>query len=191
MQKHKFRSVAAIAAIGAIVACGPTAGSTPVVPTSATVTSGASKVSTVAAGPTGAAVASTVSAGASTVGTAAAGTTGSTAVGTAVAAAPVRILGAQLNPSDPTLTLQNTGGQPVDMTGWKLRVGSSTVNMPANSKVGPNETVTIHVAPGTSTAKDVYLGAEAMTLATALRPGARVAIENQSGSTVTEFALPA
>jgi hypothetical protein len=186
-----FRGIAAVVAIGALVACSPAAGSTPVVPSSATVTSGASKVSTVAAGPTGQAAASTVTAGASTAATAAAGPAGAAAVGTATTAAPVRIVGAQLNPSGPTLTLQNTGGQPVDMTGWKLRVGTTAVALPANSRVGANETVTIHVASGTSTGKDVYLGAEAASLATALRPGARVAIENQAGSTVTEFALPA
>jgi hypothetical protein len=100
-------------------------------------------------------------------------------------------MGAQLSPSDPTLTLQNTSATQVDMTGWKLKVGASTVSLPSNAKVGPNETVTIHVSQGSSSGKDVYLGSEASTLVTALRPGAKVMIENQTGATVTEFALPA
>lgn len=100
-------------------------------------------------------------------------------------------MGASLSPTDPTLTIQNTSGQAVDMTGWKLQVGSSTVPMPSAAKVAPNDTVTIHVNNGTTSGKDVYLGSDAATIAGALKPGAKVAIVNQSGSTVSEFALPA
>src|SRR6266542_59420 len=97
---------------------------------------------------------------------------GASVANTATAAAPIRIMGAQLSPTDPTLTIQNVSGQSVDMTGWKLGVGGTMVAIPSNAKVNANDSVTIHVAQGTSSGKDVYLGNEGMTLATALRPGA-------------------
>ena len=38
---------------------------------------------------------------------------------------------------------------------------------------------------------DIFLGAEGTQRASALRPGARVMLQNPQGQTVTEFALPA
>ena len=105
--------------------------------------------------------------------------------------APVRVTGFQLNPLDPTLTLQNTSTGVISMAGWKLRVGTTTVTLPLNASVAPNQNITLHLGNGTSSANDVYLGPDGLTLVTALRPGARVAVENAQGTAVTEFALPA
>ncbi|HZQ97485.1 MAG TPA: lamin tail domain-containing protein [Chloroflexota bacterium] len=101
------------------------------------------------------------------------------------------MLNANVSPTDSTLTLQNTSNQAVDMAGWTLRVGSASVALPSNAKIGPNDSMTIHTGSGSSSGKDLYLGSDAATIASAFRPGTTVAIVNQQGSTVTQFALPA
>ena len=112
------------------------------------------------------------------------------AVGTAVAASPVRIVGAQLNPVDTTLSVQNAGSAEVDMSGWRLRVGSTTATLPANTRVAPGGTITLHTGSGTSTGSDVYLGQDAMALLSGLQPGASVSLVDGQGQVISEFVLP-
>ena len=114
----------------------------------------------------------------------------SPAAGTATAASPVRITGAQISPTDTTITLQNTSASAVDLAGWRLRVGSATATIPANSRVGPNDTATIHTASGTNAGRDIYLGQEAAGLISGLQPGASVALVNGQGVVAAEFTLP-
>jgi hypothetical protein len=111
-------------------------------------------------------------------------------VATLVAASPVRITAAQITPSDATVGVQNAGTAAVDMTGWKLRVGTATVTLPGNSRVAPGEAVTIHTASGTSAEKDLYLGSESAALMTGLQPGATVSLLDAQGAAVSEFVLP-
>ena len=115
---------------------------------------------------------------------------GAPAAGTATAASPVRITAAQIGPTDSTITVQNTSGSAVDMSGWRLRVGSATATLPANSRVAANDTATIHTASGTSSGKDIYLGQDATALLAGLQPGATVALLNAQGTSVAEFTLP-
>jgi hypothetical protein len=90
-----------------------------------------------------------------------------------------------------SISLQNPTPLAIDMSGWKLRIGSQTVSLPSNARVGPSETVTIHFGEGTSQGNDIFLGSQSQQMTTALRPGARVMLENPQGQTVTDFALPA
>jgi hypothetical protein len=107
-----------------------------------------------------------------------------------------------------SIDLQNPTPVTVDLSGWKLRINDQTVTLPQNARMGPMETVTIHftappatpaagtsgtTAVGTPTTmgNDIFLGTEGAQLASALRPGARVMLQNPQGQTVTEFALPA
>jgi len=76
------------------------------------------------------------------------------------------------------------------MSGWRLRVGTATATMPANTRVAPGQTITIHTASGTSGGQDVYLGAEAAALLSGLQPGASVQLVDAQGTVVSEFALP-
>jgi competence protein ComEC len=142
-------------------------------PAAATVVAAASPVATALASP-----AATAAAGASP------------AAGTAVAASPVRITAAQLSPTDSTITLQNTSATAADLAGWRLRVGTASAALPSGTRVGPNETLTIHTASGTNTARDIYLGPESAALLAGLRPGATVALLNAQGASVAEFTLP-
>jgi hypothetical protein len=96
----------------------------------------------------------------------------------------------------------------IDLSGWKLRIGGQTVTLPSNARIGPNATVTIHFmsppttptagttsttvnATPTTSGNDIYLGDQGAQLVTALRPGAKVTLENPQGQQMAEFALPA
>lgn len=87
--------------------------------------------------------------------------------------------------------LQNPTPMALDLTGWKLRIGTTSVSFPSNSRIGPNETAVIHLGPGTSSGNDIYLGQEGQALASALKPGARITLEGPNGQMIAEFALPA
>jgi hypothetical protein len=90
-----------------------------------------------------------------------------------------------------SISLQNPTPLSIDLSGWKLRIGTQTVSLPSNARVGPNEVVTIHFGDGTSKDNDIFLGPQAGSVTSALRPGAKVMLETPQGQTVTEFALPA
>jgi hypothetical protein len=112
------------------------------------------------------------------------------AASTAVAGAPVRITEASLSASDPRITIQNTTNQPVDLSGWTLRVGETSARLPANTQAPAGQALVLHVQSGASSGRDVYLGQPAPDLMQALRPGARVALEDPSGSTITAVTVP-
>jgi hypothetical protein len=112
------------------------------------------------------------------------------AVSTAVAGAPVRITEASLSASDPRITIQNTSNQPVDLSGWTLRVGDAAVRLPTNTQAPAGQALVLHATAGTSSGRDVYLGQPTPDLMQALRPGARVALEDSSGSTITAMTVP-
>ena len=110
--------------------------------------------------------------------------------GTAVAAAPVRITNVQVQPTDTTITLQNTGSTAVDLGGWRLQVGTNTATLPPNTRVVPGGTITVHTAGGTNTGNDVYLGQPAAALITGLQTSSRIALVDDRGTVVNEFSLP-
>ena len=112
------------------------------------------------------------------------------AVSTAVASAPVRITDASISANDPRITVQNTSNQAVDLTGWTLRIGDAAVRLPANTQAPAGQALVLHATAGTSSGPDVYLGQPTPDVAQALRPGARVALVDPSGSTVTALTVP-
>ena len=174
--------LAAAAGLTALAACAPGAA-----PASPTVQAAATQVAT-AAKPAVSPAATAAAAAASPAATAAAAA--SPAAATVTAASPVKIAGAQLGPADTTISLQNASGAAVDLSGWKLRVGSATAALPGNARVAAGETATIHTASGTSSGRDIYLGQEATALMSGLAPGANIALLDASGNVVSEFALP-
>lgn len=206
--------LAAASAVLALGACAP--GAAPTAPTAqavatqvvgaaspaaATVVAAASPVATAVAGASPAAA--TAVAGASpavaTVTAAAPGVvaTAVAAVSPSPGASPgasgstdIRLTGVQPSATDTTFSLQNSGSTAVDVSGWRLRVGSNTAMLPANTRLGPGETLTIHTATGTSSGRDVYLGASAATLMSGLQPGASVALLDAQDRVVSEITLP-
>jgi hypothetical protein len=91
----------------------------------------------------------------------------------------------------PAASPRNTSSSAVSLSGWRLQVGTASVTLPSSASVGPGQTATIHLAAGTNTATDIYLGDEARTLLSGLQPGARVALVNPQGQAVSEFSIPA
>jgi len=109
---------------------------------------------------------------------------------TVSAAAPVRVTDARLTSNDANVVLQNTGNQPVNLSGWSLLVGTARVQLPAGVDMQPAKTVTVHTTAGTNTDSDVYLGQEAQTLASQLHPGVTIALTNPAGGTISSFVVP-
>lgn len=105
------------------------------------------------------------------------------------ASAPIHITAVQSSQSDSTIALQNTSPSVVDMSGWKLEVGSANVALPSGMSVSPGATVTLHTGTGTSTPTDVYLGSSAETISSNLKPGAQVVLQSPSGP-MTAFTVP-
>lgn len=176
------------APVGPTVGAAATAVATAAKPAASTAVAAVSPVATQVAAAASPVVATAVAAASPAATQAAAAA--SPVAATAIAASPVRITGAQFNLADTTVIVQNTGGSAIDLAGWRLRVGSATAALPSGARVAPNESVTIHTAAGTNTSRDVYLGQEASSLMSGLRPGASIALVNPQGSAVTEFTLP-
>jgi hypothetical protein len=108
----------------------------------------------------------------------------------AVAGAPFRITDASVSENDPRITIQNTSTQAVDLTGWTLQIGGAAMRLPANTQAPAGQALVLHGAAGTSTGRDVYLGQPTPDVVQALRPGARVALLDPSGSTITALTVP-
>ncbi len=112
------------------------------------------------------------------------------AVASAVALSPVQVVNAQVGTTDSTITLRNAGMSSVDLSGWTLRAGSTSVRVPGSPTVPPGGTITLHTGQATSTAGEVYLGQEGQMLAQALLPGATVLLVDPSGAIASQFMIP-
>ena len=112
------------------------------------------------------------------------------AAATTAAGSPVRITETSISGNDPRITIQNTSNQAVDLSGWTLRVDQATMRLPANTQAPAGQAVVLHATAGTSSGRDVYLGQPTPELMQALRPGARVALEDASGSMITSATVP-
>jgi hypothetical protein len=137
-------------------------------------------------------------------GAAQAGATSASIVGTAVgsipalaspspspaAQAPLRITDASLADATPWLSIQNSSDEAVDVSGWRLQVGTASAELPDNAVVEPGGTLTLHAGSGMSSEEEVYLGDAGMTLASAALPGAPVRLTNESGTVVSEVTVP-
>ena len=142
-------------------------------------------------GPTSSSLSSTTSAAPTAVTAASTAVAGAAAAGsTAVAAAPVQIASANVSPADATVTLLNSGSQPLSLSGWTLMVGSTPISLPSSATIPANQRLTLHSANGADSGTDVYLGGKVPNLTSMLQPGTRVALENPSGAPVTAFTVP-
>lgn len=113
------------------------------------------------------------------------------AAATTTAESALRITGAQLASSEPTITVQNDGNQMLDLSGWTLQVGDTPVKLPPNTEVGAGQSVVLHGSSGTTETDNLYLGTPFQTALNALQPGARVVLENPSGVILATFTVPA
>ena len=92
--------------------------------------------------------------------------------------------------NDATITVHDSGSQPLILSGWTLMVGTTPVQLPANTTVPAGLNLTLHAASGTSSGSDVYLGQNAQQIQSSLQPGTHIALQDPSGSTVTSFTVP-
>lgn len=111
-------------------------------------------------------------------------------IATSVAAWPVEIVGWQASPTDASLTLRNDGRATVDLTGWRVRIGSRMATLPSSAQLAPGESLTIHAAHGTSSATDIYLGDEGVALLQGIQPGAPLTLYDGQGNVVREAVIP-
>ena len=114
----------------------------------------------------------------------------SPAIATAVPGAPIRITNVRFGLPDSTIAIRNISGSSVDLTGWKLSIGTASAPLPSGARLAADETLTIHTGSGANTAGDVYLGPDAIALVPGLRPGATGALVDPRGDRVAEFSMP-
>jgi hypothetical protein len=109
---------------------------------------------------------------------------------TSSAATPVQITNASVSGSDATVTVQDMGSQPLNLSGWTLMVGTMPVQLPSAATIPAGQSLTLHAASGASTGTDVYLGQNTQAIASSLQPGTRVALQNPTGAIVASFTVP-
>jgi hypothetical protein len=197
-------SLVAVPALISLIACSSTP---PALPSQPTVQAAATQVSA-AASPVVATVqaaAPTIQAAASPV-TATAGALANTAIAaaspiaTALASpspspaalgpAPIRIADASLADATPWVSLQNTGGAPVDVGGWQLQVGNQSASLPEDATIEPGTTLTLHAGDGADSDHEIYLGNAGIALVSAAQPGALVRLTDDDGQIVAQTTVP-
>jgi hypothetical protein len=114
------------------------------------------------------------------------------AVATSVAASPVSITGVDPNQADATVSVRNNSAARVNISGWHLAVGTSTAPLldTANLGIDPSQTIKLHLALGTSTPGNVYLGQASSGLAHSLTPGQRVSLTDFDGDIASVYQIP-
>jgi hypothetical protein len=111
----------------------------------------------------------------------------------AAAAANVTTLGVvavQPGVIDSTVTIENDSPSANNLSGWTLAVGTVSMQLPTNARVEPGGRLVLHTGSGASTGQDVYLGQDVATLASAVRPGAIVALRDANGTAVAQTSIP-
>ncbi|KOX97201.1 MULTISPECIES: peroxidase family protein [Halorubrum] len=81
--------------------------------------------------------------------------------------------GAGGDPLDESVTLRNAAAEPIDLSGYAIDLGGQRDDLP-DATLDPDETLTVHIGPGTDTAADHYLDRGAPAL-------------NDAGETVAVF----
>jgi hypothetical protein len=132
--------------------------------------------------------------------------------GSPTLAGPIQIAQVTVNSTDAVVFLQNVGAggsgstASVDISGWKLEVGTTTVTIPAGTRVAPGTTLGVHAGPPVQTnpstagsaaavatppsEQSVDLGPDGASLRSALRPGAQVLLVNARGEIMSLGTAP-
>jgi hypothetical protein len=98
------------------------------------------------------------------------------AVGTSVATSPVQITNVVIDQTDTQIAIRNSGTSSVNLRNWTLLIGQSVAVTLPDIDLEANQTRTLHLAPGTDTATDVYLGLGSGLVSATLSPGERVVL---------------
>jgi hypothetical protein len=133
-------------------------------------------------------VSGTISPALQALATQAAGTAGP-AMATAIAASPVQIVEVRLDQPDTRVVLRNSGATIADVGGWTMLFTAFGAIIPRNTLVLPGGSVTVHFAPGVSTATDVYLGTGPEVMADSLKPGNRIVLVTPQGQVASVYRI--
>ncbi len=132
--------------------------------------------------------------------------------GSPTLAGPVQISQVAVSGADAVIFLQNVGAggsgsmAAVDISNWKIEVGSTVVTLPEGTKLTPGTTLGVHAGPaagvaspgaspsagvaGPSTQQNVFLGGQGAGLRQALQSGAQVRLVNGRGEAVSQGVVP-
>jgi hypothetical protein len=113
-------------------------------------------------------------------------------VATAVAGSPVQISQVQINDTDTTIAIRNSGQRQVNIGGWILFMGAFPFVLPtnANMRIDPNQTLTLHLSRGTDSATDVYVGDAPGPLLNNLQNGAPLVLVDLTGQLASVYRIP-
>ena len=112
---------------------------------------------------------------------------------TSIAASPITITNASVDPSDASnsaVTLFNTSQGPVDLSGWTLLVANYRVTLPTTQymTVAAGNTVVLHLAtsPSVATGKDIYVGLGSLDSTPRANPN-QVVLFDKQGSVASVY----
>jgi hypothetical protein len=109
-------------------------------------------------------------------------------IATSLAQSTVHITGVNITPSDSTVVVQNSGSSPVSLQGWTMFFGPNIPITLPPIMLAAGQTRTIHVAAGTTTDSDVFLGVPSVgAIATTMTPGQRVVLVDSNDQVVAFF----
>jgi hypothetical protein len=98
-------------------------------------------------------------------------------IATSVALSPVQITDVDVDPSNTTVTVRNSGSAAVNLEGWTLLLGPSIAIALRDIPLEPGQTRTLNLSSGTDTADNVFLGtASSGAIATTFAPGQRAVL---------------
>jgi hypothetical protein len=112
-------------------------------------------------------------------------------IATTTAASPIQITSAKVSADDTTIAVNNAGSGAISISAWILTLGTFPAILPLNPnlRIQPGATVTLHLARGTDTATDVYLGQAPQPLVNNLKSGDRIALINLLGQVMSVYQL--
>ena len=151
---------------------------TQIVPTAVAV-----QATVTAAAPTAQAVATRV---APTVQAASTSTVG--ALATSVALSPVQVGSVNVDSSDTTVLIYNSGPVSLKLDGYTLVMGPYSMTL-EEIELGAGQSVTLHFSDGITTQQDVYLGFGSNVLSNGLKPGMRVVLVAPGNEVASVYTL--
>ena len=113
-------------------------------------------------------------------------------IATTTAASTAQITAVRVSQDDTTIVVANAGAEQLNISAWILTLGSFPLVLPAsaNLRIEPGRSVTLHLARGTDSPTDVYLGQAPQPLVNSLTPGTRIALVNLRGQVASIYQLP-
>jgi len=120
------------------------------------------------------------------------------AAATSVAVSPVQISEATVDPGNfenSSITLHNSGTQPVDLSGWVILVGSYRVKFPTNDymTLEPAHSKIVHLSSTDDpvSGDNLYLGMGSVSVGTgAVTSGDRIVLVNSQGKVASTYPPP-